>query len=55
MPAEIRNNARTTFKVLALALLAALAAQAGAQETKTKKLYCWEENGKKVCDDHSSN
>lgn len=52
MPAEIRTNARTTFRVLAIALLAAFAAQADAQDQpKTKKLYCWEENGKKVCGD----
>ena len=35
---------------LAAALLMALASGAGAQE-KTKKLYCWNENGRKVCGD----
>ena len=40
----------TTFRILAVALLAALAAQADAQTAK-KKLYCWDENGKKVCGD----
>lgn len=38
------------FRLLAAALLCALAAGAAAQE-KGKKLYCWEENGRKVCGD----
>ena len=41
----------TTFRILAVALLAALAAQADAQTAKGKKLYCWNENGRKVCGD----
>lgn len=37
---------------LALALTAALlAAPAGAQEAAKKKLYCWNEGGRKVCGD----
>jgi hypothetical protein len=48
MPAETRTT--MTLRVLALALLASLAAQADAQN-KPKKLYCWEENGRKVCGD----
>ena len=35
---------------LAAALLMALASAAGAQD-KAKKLYCWNENGRKVCGD----
>jgi hypothetical protein len=34
-----------------LLLGAALSAQLAAQETKAKKLYCWNENGRKVCGD----
>ena len=37
-------------RLLTTALLLALASGAGAQE-KVKKLYCWEENGRKVCGD----
>jgi hypothetical protein len=40
----------TTERLLMAALLGALAATATAQE-KAKKLYCWEENGRKVCGD----
>ena len=36
---------------LALASAEAHAQRRGAGETKTKKLYCWEENGAKVCGD----
>jgi hypothetical protein len=39
------------FRLLAAALLCALAAGAAAQEKAGKKLYCWEENGRKVCGD----
>ena len=39
-----------TKRMLATALLLALASGAGAQE-KAKKLYCWNENGRKVCGD----
>ncbi|NUS61205.1 MAG: hypothetical protein HOQ01_09680 [Lysobacter sp.] len=52
MSADTTN--KTTLAKLALlapALLLALAAtDAGAQQKK-KKLYCWEENGRKVCGD----
>ena len=37
-------------RLLTTALLLALAAGAGAQD-KAKKLYCWNENGRKVCGD----
>jgi hypothetical protein len=37
-------------RLLTTALLLALASGAGAQD-KGKKLYCWEENGRKVCGD----
>ena len=37
-------------RLLTTALLLALASGAGAQD-KVKKLYCWEENGRKVCGD----
>ncbi len=37
-------------QLLATALLLALASAAGAQD-KGKKLYCWNENGRKVCGD----
>jgi hypothetical protein len=40
------------YAPLALALTAALlAAPAGAQEAGKKKLYCWNEGGRKVCGD----
>jgi hypothetical protein len=40
------------YAPLALALTAALlAAPAGAQQTGKKKLYCWNEGGRKVCGD----
>jgi len=38
-------------RLLAAALLAALAASAAAQQKGEKKLYCWNENGRKVCGD----
>lgn len=37
-------------RLLTTALLLALASGAGAQD-KVKKLYCWNENGRKVCGD----
>ncbi len=37
-------------RLLTAAVLLALAATAAAQD-KTKKLYCWNENGRKVCGD----
>ena len=37
--------------LLAGAVLLSLSAHASAQETKGKKLYCWMENGQKVCGD----
>ena len=37
-------------RLLTTSLLLALASGAGAQD-KAKKLYCWEENGRKVCGD----
>jgi hypothetical protein len=40
-----------TNQLLAFALIAALAAQADAQNTGKKKLYCWNEDGRKVCGD----
>ena len=40
-----------TNQLLAFALLAALAAQADAQNAGKKKLYCWNEDGRKVCGD----
>lgn len=44
---------RTHRALLAAALLLALAPQAFAQKTgaATKKIYCWNENGRKVCGD----
>lgn len=40
------------FRLLAAAVLMALAANAGAQKSSGgKKLYCWNENGRKVCGD----
>lgn len=39
-----------TTRLLASALLLVLASGAAAQD-KTKKLYCWNENGRKVCGD----
>lgn len=38
-------------RLLAVAVLMALAAAAPAQQKGTKKLYCWNENGRKVCGD----
>lgn len=46
----MRNAIQTSF-IGALLLGAALSAQAAGQETKGKKLYCWDENGHKVCGD----
>ena len=37
--------------LLAGAVLLSLSAHASAQETMGKKLYCWNENGRKVCGD----
>jgi uncharacterized coiled-coil protein SlyX len=51
MPAEHH----ATLRLIAAATLLALAATAGAQKKNqapaTKKLYCWTENGRKVCGD----
>jgi hypothetical protein len=41
---------RPISQALAIALLLALASGAAAQD-KAKKLYCWTENGRKVCGD----
>ena len=38
-------------RLLTTALLLVLASGTGAQEKKAKKLYCWNENGRKVCGD----
>jgi hypothetical protein len=47
-----RSGARSSgARLLAAALLCALAAGAPAQQKGGKKLYCWDENGRKVCGD----
>ncbi|UHQ20585.1 hypothetical protein LVB87_05375 [Lysobacter sp. KIS68-7] len=49
MPARTKHH---TLRLLAVATLMSLAATAGAQATKTKKLYCWNDStGHKVCGD----
>ena len=45
------DNGHGTKRLLLAALLCALAAGASAQDKGGKKLYCWEENGRKVCGD----
>ena len=40
-----------TTRILLAALLCALATGAAAQDKGGKKLYCWEDNGRKVCGD----
>ena len=51
------STKHTTLGLLAVAVLMALSANADAQRGKqpsaqpTKKLYCWNENGRKVCGD----
>jgi len=47
MPAHTHHP---RLRLLAIATLMALATTAGAQNAK-KKLYCWNENGSKVCGD----
>jgi len=42
---------RTLGTALLCALLCVLAGNAAAQKKGAKKLYCWEENGRKVCGD----
>lgn len=41
----------TTMHLLSAAALIALAGTAAAQKTTTKKLYCWDDNGRRVCGD----
>jgi hypothetical protein len=45
-----RRSARA-LTVLALAVSSLLSAGASAQQAKPKKLYCWDEGGKRVCSD----
>lgn len=55
-PGHIRNDGRgadmnTKITALATGLLMALAAAPGAAQQAGKKLYCWNENGRKICGD----
>jgi hypothetical protein len=44
-------STKHTTLLLAAAVLLSLSAHAAAQEKAGKKLYCWTENGRKVCGD----
>jgi hypothetical protein len=50
MPANMKNTISKNTMYLAVALLATATA-AHAQKAPTKKLYCWDDNGRKVCGD----
>ena len=47
----MHQTGRILRAALPVALLCALSAGAAAQEGTAKKLYCWEEGGRKVCGD----
>ena len=46
-----QGQAMATIRILSACILLALCASADAQKKPQKKLYCWTENGRKVCGD----